>query len=80
MTRVSSDPRGMAAKPQRHRALRRTMARLPESAVYACLAGAVAGALTSTGLWEARRSERAWGAFRALRSPGAALAAASLLF
>ncbi len=58
----------------------RTMARLPESAGFACLAGAVAGTLTSTGLWAARRSERAWDAFRALRSPGVALAAASLLF
>ncbi len=39
--------------------LRRTMARLlPESAGYACLAGAVAGALTATGLWSARRNKR----------------------
>ncbi len=38
--------------------LRRTMARLPESAGYACLAGAVAGALSATGLWSARRSMR----------------------
>ena len=41
--------------------LRRTiMARLPESAGYACLAGAVAGALTSTGLWQARSTARHW--------------------
>jgi hypothetical protein len=40
--------------------LRRTtiMARLPESAGFACLAGAVAGALTSTGLWQARDTAR----------------------
>jgi hypothetical protein len=38
--------------------LRRTMARLPESAGFACLAGAVAGALTATGLWAARRNIR----------------------
>ncbi len=44
--------------------LRRTMARLPESAGLACLAGAVAGALTSTGLWQARRTERNWDMYR----------------
>jgi hypothetical protein len=44
--------------------LRRTMARLPESAGLACLAGAVAGALTSTGLWQARRTERNWDVYR----------------
>jgi hypothetical protein len=63
------------------RMLRRTLAVLPESVGYACLVGAVAGALTATGLWAARRTERNWDAFRAFRSPGtAALAAASLLF
>ncbi len=61
--------------------LRRTLARLPESAGYACLVGAVAGAVASTGLWAARRTERDWDEFRVFRSPGtAALAAASLLF
>jgi hypothetical protein len=41
--------------------LRRTiMTRLPESAGLACLAGAVAGALTSTGLWQARDTARHW--------------------
>ena len=44
--------------------LRRTMARLPESAGLACLAGAVAGALTSTGLWQARRTAREWAVYR----------------
>ncbi len=47
--------------------LRRTtiMARLlPESAGRACLAGAVAGALTSTGLWQARRTAREWDVYR----------------
>jgi hypothetical protein len=54
--------------------LRRTMARLPESAGYACLAGAVAGALTATELWSARHNMRAWDALHALQFPGAALA------
>jgi hypothetical protein len=50
--------------------LRRTiMARLPESAGLACLAGAVAGALTSTGLWQARRTERNWGVYRQMVLP-----------
>jgi hypothetical protein len=50
--------------------LRRTiMARLPESAGLACLAGAVAGALTSTGLWQARRTERNWGMYRQMVLP-----------
>jgi hypothetical protein len=40
--------------------LRRMIARLPESAGLACLAGAVAGALTSTGLWTARSTARDW--------------------
>ncbi len=31
---------------------------LPETAEYACLAGAVTGALAATGLWAARRSLR----------------------
>ena len=45
--------------------LRRTiMARLPESAGLACLAGAVAGALTSTGLWQARDTARHWDVLR----------------
>jgi hypothetical protein len=60
--------------------LRRTMAHLPQSAGYACLAGAVAGALTATRLWTARRTECAWDTFRVFRSPATALAAASLLF
>ncbi len=49
--------------------LRRTMARLPESAGLACLAGAVAGALTSTGLWQARHTERYWGMYRQMVLP-----------
>ncbi len=44
--------------------LQRTIARLPESAGLACLAGAVAGALTSTGLWTARSAKRDWNAYR----------------
>ncbi len=45
---------------------RRTiMARLlPESAGLACLAGAVAGALTSAGLWQARDTARHWDVLR----------------
>ncbi len=49
--------------------LRRTMARLPESAGLACLAGAVAGAQTSTGLWQARDTERKWGMYRQMVLP-----------
>jgi hypothetical protein len=49
--------------------LRRTMARLPESVGLACLAGAVAGALTSTGLWQARRTERNWDVYRQMVLP-----------
>jgi hypothetical protein len=49
--------------------LRRTMARLPEPMEYACLAGAVAGALTSTGLWQARNTARHWGAYRQMMVP-----------
>ncbi len=50
--------------------LRRTiMARLPESAGRACLAGAVAGALTSTGLWQARDTARHWDALRHMVVP-----------
>ncbi len=52
-----------------------TMARLlPESAGYACLAGAVAGALTATGLWSASRDMRSRDTFREFLFPGAALA------
>ena len=43
---------------------RRIMAPLPESAGLACLAGAVAGALTSTGLWQARDTARHWDVLR----------------
>ena len=50
--------------------LRRTiMARLPESAGFACLAGAVAGALTSTGLWQARDTARHWDVYHHLVLP-----------
>ncbi len=50
--------------------LRRTiMARLPESAGLACLAGAVAGALTSTGLWQARSTARHWDVYRHMMWP-----------
>ncbi len=50
--------------------LRRTiMARLPESAGFACLAGAVAGALTSTGLWQARDTARHWDMYHHLVLP-----------
>ncbi len=49
--------------------LRRTMARLPESAGLACLAGAVAGALTSTGLWQARSTARHWDVYRQIVLP-----------
>jgi hypothetical protein len=49
--------------------LRRTMARLPESAGIACLAGAVAGALTSTGLWQARSAARDWPMYRQMVLP-----------
>jgi hypothetical protein len=57
--------------------LRRTMARLSESAGFACLAGAVAGALMATGLWAARCNMRVWGALQALQFQGAAFAASS---
>jgi hypothetical protein len=40
--------------------LRTMMAPLPESAGLACLFGAVAGAITSTGLWAARGGARDW--------------------
>ncbi len=50
--------------------LRRTiMAPLPESAGRACLAGAVAGALTSTGLWQARDTARHWDVYRRMVLP-----------
>ncbi len=55
--------------------LRCTLARLPESAGHACLAGAVVGALTATGLWVARRDNRRLGAWRGLWHPLAALGA-----
>jgi hypothetical protein len=51
---------GTAGKLLRHT----IMARLPESAGLACLAGAVAGALTSTGLWQARSTARHWDVYR----------------
>ena len=42
--------------------LRRTIMAplLPETMEYACLAGAVAGALAATGLWQARSAARHW--------------------
>ena len=51
--------------------LRRTiiMARLPESAGRACLAGAVAGALAATGLWQARDTARHWDVYRHMMLP-----------
>ena len=50
--------------------LRRTiMARLPESAGHACLAGAVAGALAATGLWQARDTARHWNALHNMVVP-----------
>ena len=57
---------GPAGKLLRHTII---MARLPESAGRACLAGAVAGALTSTGLWQARRTAREWDVYRHLVLP-----------
>ncbi len=55
--------------------LRCTMARLlPESAGHACLAGAVAGALTATGLWSARRTMRSWDTYHDFLFPGAGFA------
>jgi hypothetical protein len=50
--------------------LLRTLAVLPESMEYVCLAGAVAGALTSTGLWAARRTARNWDVYRHFVFPG----------
>ena len=51
--------------------LRRTIMSplLPETMEYACLAGAVTGALTSTGLWQARRTAREWDVYRHLVLP-----------
>ena len=42
--------------------LRRTLMSplLPEAMEYACLAGAVTGALAATGLWQARDTARHW--------------------
>ena len=57
--------------------LRRTMARLPEPAGLVCLAGAVAGALTSTGLWAARGAARDWDIYRQIVFPGASFFASS---
>ncbi len=51
--------------------LRRTIMSplLPEKMEYACLAGAVAGALTSTGLWQARSTARHWDVYRHMVLP-----------
>jgi hypothetical protein len=51
--------------------LRRTIMAplLPETMEYACLAGAVAGALAATGLWQARDTARHWGAYRRIMLP-----------
>ncbi len=55
--------------------LRRSMARLPESAANACLVGAAAGALTATGLWVTRRQDHLFGHWRGVLHPLAALGA-----
>jgi hypothetical protein len=62
--------------------LRRTMARLPQLAGLACLAGAVAGALAATGLWTARSTVRNWDIHHHIVFPGASSFASllSLLF
>ncbi len=51
--------------------LRRTLMSplLPEKMEYACLAGAVTGALAATGLWTARRTARHWDAYRQIMLP-----------
>ncbi len=54
------------------RMMGRVLARLPESGVHACLAGAVVGALTATGLWVTShqdRSLRDWNHFFPFFSP-----------
>jgi hypothetical protein len=60
--------------------LRRTIMAplLPESMGYACLAGAVTGALAATGLWQARRTVRNWDIYHQFVFPGAS-SIASLL-
>ncbi len=43
---------------------------LPEAMEYACLAGAVTGALVATGLWQARDTARHdWGVYRHMMLP-----------
>ena len=51
--------------------LRRTIMSplLPETMEYACLAGAVTGALAATGLWQARDTARHWDAYRQIMLP-----------
>ena len=51
--------------------LRRTIMAplLPETMEYACLAGAVAGALAATGLWQARDTARHWDMLRHMVVP-----------
>ena len=51
--------------------LRRTIMAplLPETMEHACLAGAVAGALAATGLWQARDTARHWNALRRMVVP-----------
>ncbi len=52
--------------------LRRTLMSpllLPEAMEYACLAGAVTGALAATGLWQARDTARHWDAYRQIMLP-----------
>jgi hypothetical protein len=51
--------------------LRRTIMAplLPETMEYACLAGAVAGALAATGLWQARDTARHWDVLRHMVVP-----------
>ena len=51
--------------------LRRTIMAplLPETMEHACLAGAVAGALAATGLWQARDTARHWDAYRQIMLP-----------
>jgi hypothetical protein len=54
--------------------LRRTIMSplLPETMEYACLAGAVTGALAATGLWAARRTVRNWDIYHHIVFPGGA--------
>ena len=42
---------------------------LPETMEHACLAGAVAGALAATGLWQARDTARHWNALHDMVVP-----------